>query len=296
MPNFVYMSIPRNHHYVSQCHIKYFRNKEDEFYYCYNKETDKYYRKPSEKSIFSEDEANTRFHKGEIDHSSLEVDLQLNFENDFIKHANNIFDFIATENKDGKAIVSSLYYIIRYGLIADARSPHHKKTMDDGVNSLLKETARKIKILGDETQANSILQQIEDTKTKYSNLLKYTDIANSRLTRMGSLRFTIANIKTSDKFILPDTGCYLKRARINNYINPNIREIALVGVPLTDKIFIYGESTKVTSTSNDTLLINNTPSELVDSINKNLFYFAINTVITSDNTSLKSIVGKLKVE
>jgi hypothetical protein len=290
------MSTPRNHHSVSQCHIRYFRSKEDEFYYCYDKETDNFYRKPSEKSIFSELDANTRFKNGALDHSSLENELQLTFENDFVKHASNIFDFISAQNKDGKAIVSSLYYIIRYGLIADTRSPHYKKTTDEAVNSLLKETARKVKILGDEVQSNFILQQIEETKTKYSNLLEYTDIAISRLKRIGSLRFTIANIKTDDKFILPDTGCYLKRARINNYINPNIQEVAIIGVPLTDKIFIYGESTKLSSISNDTLLINNTPSELVNSINKDLFDFAIKTVITSDNTSLNSIIGRCKAE
>lgn len=157
------------------------------------------------------------------------------------------------------------------------------------------ETARKVRLLGDEEQASAIEKSIADSKkTKYSNVVHYTNIAASRLRKMGDLDFNIYRINTTEAFLLPDIGCVQMRDRINNYINPYIQEVAIIGIPLTDKVFVFACSKKLGDSSSGVTTINDLNSGIVKDINGQLFESALKTVATKDEVQLKKIVNEQK--
>ncbi len=289
------MSIPINHHYVSQCHIRLFFNEQEKRVYCYDKVYDKYRYKTTTKSLFSEDYANTRMRDAGIDHQELEAQLNVFFEQDFDQHAANVIALAENPVNNDDAKRESLYYLALYGLIADVRFPGVKKSMDDGFNKLMQENAYKLGLLGDKAQAQLIEKSIEESKkTKYSNVVDYPVIAARRLEKMGELDFNIYRINTEECFLLPDIGCILLRERINHYFNPNIQEVAIVGIPLTPKVFVFACSKKLGDTASGVTTINDLNSEIVKGINKHLYDLAAKTVITSDKLQLEKIVREAK--
>jgi hypothetical protein len=289
------MSTPINHHYVSKCHISRFFNSAQKKIYCYDKEVDNHYSKQGAKRLFSEDYSNTRLTNGGLDHQTLEEELNINFEQDFDKHVDNILELTLDALKNDDTKHESLYYVICYALIADVRVPANKRKAEDAVNSMFTDIIRKVKYWGDETYAASIEKLLEESrKTKYSNLLSYTEVAVKRLEKMGDLDFTIIKINSEDIFILPDTGSFHVRERINNYFNPNIQEVAMVGIPLTEKLFVFGFSKKLPRTESGILYINDTNSAIVHEINTDLFNNAVRTVATGDEKKLKEIIARIK--
>lgn len=80
------MSKPRNHHFVSQVHIKNFFNTTHSKIFIYDKILDNFYFKRTTKSLFSEKDLNTKFDNGLKDFESLENDLNHFFEKDFPAH------------------------------------------------------------------------------------------------------------------------------------------------------------------------------------------------------------------
>ena len=287
------MSIPINHHYVSKSHIRYFKNGETGKYYLYNKELKKFEKpKLSEKSIFSEDYSNTRFKDGELDHKGLEAELNASFETDFFKHANKIIEYVSNPVQEIKSLKPSLLYLIRYAIIADMRHPYFKKNTDARINDLMSEVINHIYYLETGEVSNFKMNDIENPKTKYSNLLQYNDIADERLRLMGNLSIDIIDAGNEGSFILPDTGCYLKRARINNYLNKDIQEIAVVGLPLTDKIFILGRSIKLQGIREGIFLVKNLPSIFIDDANRDLYMSGVKKILSSNRSLLDNIVNK----
>lgn len=289
------MSTPINHHYFSQCHSRSFFNEQDKKIYYYDKQLDKFSYKLTTKSLFSEDYSNTKLDNNEFDHKSLEDELNLYFEQDFERHSKNIVELAENPSKNDESKLESLYYIACYALIADVRFPANKKSADDASDWLMLETARKIRLLGDEIQAKSIEDSIAESKrTKYSNLLNYTEIAARRLKRMGDLDFNIYRINTNESFLLPDIGCIQMRERINNYINPYIQEVAIIGIPLTDKVFLFACSKKLGNTSSGVTTINNLNSKLVKEFNRQLFELSVKTIAAKDESQLKKIIDDIK--
>lgn len=289
------MSTPINHHYVSQCHSRSFFNESDKKIYCYDKQLDNYYAKLTTKSLFSEDYANTKLNNNEFDHQSLEEELNVYFEKDFERHSKNIIELAEDPSKNDGSKLESLYYIACYALIADVRFPENKKKTDEAHDWLMLETARKVKLLGDEVQAKNIEDAIaESKKTKYSNLVNYTKIAARRLDRMGDLDFNIYRINTNEIFLLPDIGCIQMRAMINKNFNPYIQEVAVIGIPLTDKVFVFACSKKLGDTSSGVTTINDLDSKIVKDFNRQIFDSALKTVASSDQLQLTKIINYIK--
>jgi hypothetical protein len=78
------MSIPKNHHYISQAPIKNFFNKEKNEIYLFDKNQNRRFKKNRAKSIFSEKNLNTKRTKHDkYDYSIIEEELNQNFEKDF---------------------------------------------------------------------------------------------------------------------------------------------------------------------------------------------------------------------
>jgi hypothetical protein len=289
------MSLPKNHHYVSQCHIRNFFNSVQNKIYCYDKELDNHYSKQSSKKLFSEDYSNTRLINGELDHQTLEDELNLNFEQDFDKHVCNILELTLDALKNDDKKLESLYYVICYALVSDVRLPANKRKADDAINSAFRDIVKIAKDWGDEASAASIEKSLDkNRKTKYSNLVSYTEVAEKRLGKMGDLNFLLIKINSQDIFILPDSGSFHARAKINKYFNPDVREVAMVGIPLTEKLFVFGFSKKLLGSESGIVYINDTNSSVVHEINTDLFNNAIKTVASGDEGKLREIIDRIK--
>ena len=132
----VNMSIPKNHHYVSQVHLKNFFNVDEGQIYIYDKTRKNFYSKKSTKTVFSEKYSNSRYLNGKLDHKSLEDDLNEHFEKDFSSHYDTINSFIQNRTWNTE-VQNALIYIAKYGIIADFRTPRYKQNFEENFFRLL---------------------------------------------------------------------------------------------------------------------------------------------------------------
>jgi hypothetical protein len=103
------MSIPINHHHVSQCQSKKFFNKADKKIYILDRETLEITWKESTKTLFSEKDSNTRTIDGvTIDRETLEKDLSLTFEDHYPRHV-AILEALADNPENPPANFSQAY-------------------------------------------------------------------------------------------------------------------------------------------------------------------------------------------
>lgn len=235
------MSIPKNHHFVSKIHIKNFFNNIEKKIFIYDKLKDNFYSKITTKSLFSEEFSNSRYIDGKIDHVSLEKELNDFFENDFAKNTIIIEEFML-HRKCSDEVMAAISYFAKYGVICEMRTPRHKKEMDDAIFDTFKEIAQnavpKLKA--------GIEEMLEYKKhVKYSNITGYLEIADKVLKLMGDIRFEILLADQENFFFIPDFGAATHRDKINEYFNPDIEEIAYIGLPLTSKIYINFFSVKL---------------------------------------------------
>ena len=236
------MSTPKNHHYVSQVHLKNFFNDIDGKIYVYDKIKKNHYSKTTTKSLFSEKFLNTRYIDGELDHVSLEEDLNINFENEFPKCYQTIIEFIKNRNLTPE-VEYALYYFAKYGVIADFRTPRFKKNLDETLWDSFSQISQNAT-----TELRSQIDKIFSYRkeTKYINVLDYSNSADKILALMGGLIFRIQIPKNSDDyFLIPDVAAATAREKINKYFNPDIKEIAYICIPLSSKIFIHFHSEKL---------------------------------------------------
>ncbi|NMH26549.1 DUF4238 domain-containing protein [Flavobacterium silvaticum] len=236
------MSTPKNHHFVSQVHIKNFFNEAEGKIYVYDKLKNNFYHKHTTKTLFSELYSNSRFVNGQIDHDSLEQNLNHFFEKDFRQHTEKIQSFIK-HKKLNEEIHNSLMYFAKYGIIAELRTPRFKKSMDETLYNGFKEISRnatpKLK-----TEIEQAFEYRENVT--YNNVIDYSEIAEKIFSAMGNLIFKIIIPKNENEyFFIPDFGCANTREKINEYFNPDVKEVAYIGIPLTSKIYITFHSEKL---------------------------------------------------
>lgn len=281
------MDIPLNHHYVSQVHIKNFFNFYEGKIFVYDKLKSNFFNKTTTKTLFSEKYLNSRLKEGSIEHSSLENDLNKNFEKDFGKHYQVIVSFIEHQ-KFTLQVESSLSYFAKYGVIADMRTPRYKKHIDDSLFKALNEIT--------ENATTELKQQVDEIfefkkVTKYSNLLDYSETADNILALMGNLIFKIQIPEDdNDFYIIPDIAAATSRAKINNYFNPDIEEIAYIGIPLRSKIYIHFHSEKLFGKDKPDSCISYCNSSIVEKFNTaNLDYSQCKIACESDEYLRKFI-------
>lgn len=282
------MSIPLNHHYVSQCQIREFFNDAGKIF-LYDKSKRNFYSKTSPKNIFSEKFANSIYKNGKVDHQTLENDLKI-FEDDYPSNVQLITDSIKA-GKITKECHHSLLNITLFGIIGGLRTPQRKQELD----GIIDKAFGQFKDYLSEAQKNDLEKTTEFKKhVKYSNVLCYTETALRIVERMGGLVFTIWHIQSDDCFILPDTSATTTRRQINKYFNPHVREIAEIGFPLTDKIFIHALSKKLGQEKSYIARVDKNNNKAITDINYNLFHFSNNIVATSSETYLKTIVTQIR--
>lgn len=281
------MSVPRNHHYVSKTHLKKFYNSLEHKIYVYDKNLKNHYSKSTTKTLFSEDDLNTKFIDGRKDYYEVENELNEYFEKDFTKNVSVIQKFI--ENKKYDILVeNSLIYFAKYGIIGDFRTPRYKKEIDDlmwgNIGGL-------IPICAPELKKGIERMFAYRNEVKYSNDGNYAGVSEIILQSMGNLIFKIIiPEKDEDFFIVPDCSSFTMRAKINRYFNPDIEEIACIGVPLTSKIYIYYFSEKLFNEDKplSEIIIEN--SFNIDKINKSSLDICDSKVACENESYLKKFI------
>jgi hypothetical protein len=253
------MSIPVNHHYVSQCHQKEFFNLSTGLIYLYDKELENHYSRTSSKHLFSEDNSNTKEENGIIDRTTLEMELKILFEDEYSKHVRTIEEFVISQH-DKDTTYQSLCWLTLLGIIGEMRHPKFKSEIDNTVWKMQSDIIGKYYDFSKE----EILQVLEKKqKTPYSNRLSYLDAAFKILEKLEPLDFLIVSIESNDNFILPDTSCFQRRGQLRQYPNPYISEIIQVGVPLTDKLYILASPQSLKSEMSGIKFERNDHSKLV---------------------------------
>lgn len=280
------MSIPRNHHFVSQTHIKNFFNEELKEIFIYDKILDNHYSKKTTKSLFSERDLNTKVRDGEKDFESLEKDLNIYFEKDFRVNTKIIQDFISNLEYS-KKVNNALYYFAKYGAIGEIRNPRYKQSIENTISKVFNELFA--------NSTTELKNQLEDAfaykkKTNYINSVQYSKFANDVVKLMGDIIFRIEIPKNkNDFFLLPDFCAANVREKINEYFNPEVKEIAYIGLPLTSKIYIHFYSSKIKNIKikSDIVFLN---SEKVFNLNKVNLEYCESKVACENKEYLKDFI------
>jgi len=261
-----------NHHYVSQCHLKEFLNKEEGKIYLYDKQLRNYYQKSGTRRIFSEDDLNTKLIGNKIDRNSMEIELQVLFEDDFSKHLAAVKQF----HEDQKAIEKAYWemnHLALMALVGEYRNPAYKSGLDQAMDSL------KLRVTGSEEP---------DPKVKYQNTKGYLDVAHILLKDMDPITFAIVSLKSKDHFILPDTSGFLARQNLDT------GHVMQFGLPISDKLFLLGRSTRMGKYPTTLVNVENDDSEMVFRINSDLVNYAYKTVACHDKAFLQKTIDKMK--
>ncbi|MFD0965114.1 DUF4238 domain-containing protein [Pseudofulvibacter geojedonensis] len=286
------MSIPRKHHFVSECQIKNFYNDDLNRIFLYDKECDNHFSRMAPKSIFREKDCNSKIENGVIDHGTLEKELNLNFENDFLKHFNIIKSIINSNHANLEEIEDSVVYIAKYGIAGYLRHPIDKKNTD---NTIFKPFFEELMpIAAPDLKCELKLLKEELGKVNYSNLTSYKDFVESVFDKMGDIRFDILQITSDDYFLIGDKSSFVQRRKINEYFNPNIEEIAIIDIPLSSKVLLKIESKKLSNKPSRFIQLNNNDSKFIFDVNYAILKLSFKQVGCENEEYLNDFIEKLR--
>jgi hypothetical protein len=246
------------------------------------------------KTLFSEDDSNTKTNDDlSTDREFLENDLKVNFEDHFPRHLNVVKDLIKDSSNPPEKFRDSLIALTKFGIIGEIRNPVNKKGSDANIagvlfGQILPNAAPELK---------SQLLGLKDrlSKTKYSNSILYSDFAEDIFKRMGDVCCLIHAIDCNKYFILPDVSSIRARAKINEYFNPDIREIAMVGIPLTSKIYLHSQSIKLEKVKDSVASINESFPGEIERINFGLYENSYKQVACEDYDYLVKFKDNLDI-
>lgn len=130
-------------------------------------------------------------------------------------------------------------------------------------------------------------------ETKYLNAIQYSKFADEILQLMGDLVFVIEIPENdNDYFLLPDFCAVNRREKINEYFNPDIKEIAYVGFPLTSKIYIHFYSTKIKNQIPESGIYR-LDSSIVHKLNEMNYQYCESKVACESESYLKKFIKKV---
>lgn len=272
------MSVPVNHHYVSECHLKEFFNAQQRKIYLYDKQLSNFYWKPGTKKIFSLDNLNTRATEDGLDQSSMELELRVMFEENFSKHIDSVKKLYHEHSLVAK-VYDDLNFLALMALVGEYRNPHYKKGIDDTMLSI----DEHFKSLGGIVQEKPSYKEV-----LFSNLKGYIDVAFKMLEKMDPITFAIVEIKSDDHFIVPDTSGFMVRE------NFDTGRIMQIGLPVSDKLFILGRSVAIGHYPTTLVEIDDNENSLVFKINSDLVNYAYKTVACKDEGFLRRTIAKMR--
>lgn len=287
------MSVPKNHHYISQIHIKNFFNKHDGSIYLYDKHQNNIFKSNGTRNIFSERNLNTkRVSEHDIDYTSIENELNDKFEKDFNRHLQIVNNFIDSK-KYTEELEEALIYFVRYGVIGEFRTPHFKKCMDDGIFNGMKDI---MEHAVDDLKEDFFKAFNFDSEVKYTNTNNYKELAEEIIEAMGEISWILSIPKNNDDyFLLGDFGAATVRDKINVYFNPDVEEIAYIGLALSSKVYLQLFSNKW-SQSPQTSMINALDSTPIYNINKANFIYSRKFLACENENYLKTFIFHIREE
>lgn len=259
------MSIPRNHHHVSRCQLDKFYNHEAGRIYLYDKKRVKHFNPVSTKHVFSERDSNSSVIDDSVNHDKFEKDLNDHFESKFSSDFSNAQKIANGASTFNDQILESLIRLAKFGIACTLRSPAGKKSRD----GMIKEALFDQILPGASPELKQTLQTAKDkfSATKYLNRTLYSKFAETVMDNMGEVFFKLYAIDCDAFFLLPDTGSVSRRENINNHPNPDAEEIAMIGFPLSSKLFMHVESKKLGDGENELIKVTTSNIREVHRIN-----------------------------
>ncbi|MBO0953264.1 DUF4238 domain-containing protein [Fibrella forsythiae] len=280
------MSTPKNHHYVSQCHIKKFFNEAESRIFMYDKAKANFYSSRSTKNIFSDKYGNSRYDNGEIDHSTLETELSDYFETEFAENCELIEHAVINLTIDA---IEPLVKLTKFGILSELRHPSFKKRNDDTLLSTFK--SLRPNSSPEFTKELDKLISVFD-KTKFLNIGSYKELADKIFLRMGNAVYTIIKIENDEHFILADNYGVIKRSNLAK--NSLARIVTGVSFPLTSKLFLHVDSENVELSNVKIKKISDHKNRgFSEIINKEIFDNAIKTIACESEAYLKKFIANL---
>lgn len=286
------MSIPKNHHHVSQCQIGNFFNLNEGKIYLYDKALKKPFHRKSTERVFSEDFANSRLTNNEIDHSTLEKDLKDNYEDTFTPYFNEVKRVVLNLNEASEEFHKALIGLTKHGIAGEIRNPIKKKNDDTFITDVLFKEIMPITTPELQSDLLNLKERIE--KTKYINALLYSEFTEKVFEAMGGISCSLFVIECEHYFLLPDRSSITKRERINEHFNPDIKEIAMVGIPLSSKIYLHSESKKIRDYTPKIIVFREKDCANIDQINLSLYLRAYKQVACENKDYLESFVNRVE--
>jgi hypothetical protein len=288
----LFMSIPRNHHYVSQVLIRKFIDNFNNLY-TYSKEGSCFEEKILTRFDFAEKDLNSTINKyGEVDHSTVEETLNRHIETDFNTHYDKIITAITTENYSD--INTAMEYLMRMGAVGDMRTPQHQI---ESQNSILGTFRMLYEHSSDEIKAQ--IEQFENHTSGIKNKLPidYKEISDKILEIMGEKIYSILKSPINDYFFLPDCSSVVIRSQLEEdtilngelLLNPS-RPIGTIIFPINSKVVIVAQSAKICPQKSHGIY--DLSSETVAGYNKMFLDAARDKVICQDKDYLKHFIDR----
>jgi Protein of unknown function (DUF4238) len=226
------MSAQINHHFVSQCYIRNFKD-ENELLYIYDKGLKNVFSNSGTKRIFSKNHLNTIIIDGSFSYQ-IEEDFNVEFENDYTSHYNNIVRSVNGEEIDN--ITESILYACRLGSVGEQRNSDFRQKSEqvlyDVYENLLEHATP-------ELQKEWNDDKIEKIDLPYKVPLNYKEIADSIFRKIGRIGCRVFTLPEDRFFLFSDCTAITFKGRIIDHFNPKALEIAEIGMPINSNTFIH---------------------------------------------------------
>lgn len=287
------MSVPRNHHFVSQVLIKKFLGKNN-MLYTYNKTSKNIDEKPYSRFDFAERDLNSILNDdGEIDHKSVEDNLNKHFESGFNKHYDLLLDALKNDNYEN--FLTSVKYLTRMGIIGDMRTLEHQleinKALFDVLDPIMKNATDELR--------NGYFNFIQKTSVVIKkSTTDYDELCNGVIELMGEIIYSVFLAPKDHYFFLPDNSSIVFRSKLEPdtkladgtiLINPSM-PISTVIFPINSQILIVAQSSKIcTQNINGVFHLSN---ESTNDYNKLFIDRSREKIICSNKDYLSDFINK----
>ncbi len=276
--------------------------------YKYNKHSkhNKFQTKTSAKSLFSQKDLNSKKDDaGNVDHSSVELQLNKAFETDFNRHYKVIIDEVNIDREIGTRVpnsdklIESINYIIGMALIAHARHPTHIENTNSTIFGALFEIAKNAT---DELKNKIYSFYQHNANITNKAALDYNELSEEIAQTMGEVIYSIQIAPENEFFVLPDCSAVHIRVSLEpdildgeKYFNLS-KPIGNVLMPINSKILLAATSTRLIP---EELLENQhgiypIEKKLVMKYNRLLFNEAFSEVICENQKYLNDLVYNLQ--
>ncbi|WP_430408926.1 DUF4238 domain-containing protein [Kordia sp.] len=291
------MSIPRNHHYVSQVLIKKFLTV-NKYYSYYSKLEKKVLTKRLERKDFAEKDLNSiTDDKNEIDHKTIEDNLNSNFERDFNKYYHSLFKSIETNNL--VLFEQSIKYLIRLGIIGDMRTREHQLETQ---NAILGGLSDMYDLFSDELKQE--FSNIIDTQKPVKNKLPidFNKLTDEILYNMGEINYYVFKAHKNHFFFLPDNTSIINRSKSYEDIKTDdgltltspAAHITMVIYPINSKTIIATMSQKINNQYKSGTF--NLSEEMTESYNYSFINNSRDKVICENEKYLNMFINKYRTK